>query len=191
MGDILKVTDLPAKWRYEAKHGVFSRGTGAAPRESLRECADDLDAALSRQDGQVREGTNPWQLPWQLPFSTVSRVARALTQLGVAVPESSEEQFAKVVSLVEMLCDEAAPGKLRVQPDQQAVPKSPMARMAEALRDKAAGEREDFGRRVQSGEWGPMPDQDECRSFCAVCDGSGWKDAAERELCPVCGGRGI
>lgn len=50
MGDILKVADLPAKWRYEAKHGVFSCGTGAAQRESLRECADDLDAALSRQD---------------------------------------------------------------------------------------------------------------------------------------------
>lgn len=40
----------------------------------------------------------------------------------------------------------------------QGEPVSPMAKMAQALREKAAGERAAFDARVQSGEWGPMPD---------------------------------
>lgn len=40
----------------------------------------------------------------------------------------------------------------------QEAPVSPMAKMAQALREKAAAERSDFDRRVQSGEWGPMPE---------------------------------
>ncbi|MBU4609178.1 hypothetical protein IMZ29_00985 [Achromobacter sp. GG226] len=39
-----------------------------------------------------------------------------------------------------------------------AVPVSPMAKMAQVLREKAKREREDYERRVQSGEWGPAPD---------------------------------
>lgn len=39
-----------------------------------------------------------------------------------------------------------------------AVPESPMAKMAQALREKAEREREDYERRVQSGEWGAAPD---------------------------------
>lgn len=35
---------------------------------------------------------------------------------------------------------------------------SPMAKMAAALRGKAEAERAAFDQRVQSGEWGPMPD---------------------------------
>lgn len=37
-------------------------------------------------------------------------------------------------------------------------PVSPMAKMALALREKSAAERNDFDRRVQSGEWGAMPE---------------------------------
>lgn len=37
-------------------------------------------------------------------------------------------------------------------------PVSPMAKMAQALRDKAAAEKASFDTRVQSGEWGPAPD---------------------------------
>lgn len=73
----------------------------------------------------------------------------------------------------------------------QPVSESPMAKMAAALRGKAEAEKAAFDQRVQSGEWGPMPDQYDTRSFCAVCDGSGWKDASENELCPVCEGQGI
>lgn len=80
------------------------------PERKTRELMKDALDAIARQDAAS---------PWQLPFSTVQRVVLALTQLGVAVPESSEEQSAKVISLVELLCDEAAPGKLRVQPEQQ------------------------------------------------------------------------
>lgn len=39
-----------------------------------------------------------------------------------------------------------------------AEPASPMSKMAAALREKARNEREVFDARVQSGEWGPMPD---------------------------------
>lgn len=39
-----------------------------------------------------------------------------------------------------------------------AEPVSPMAKMAQALRDKAAAEKASFDTRVQSGEWGPAPD---------------------------------
>lgn len=49
------------------------------------------------------------------------------------------------------------------QPENAAVagpsaPVSPMAKMALALREKSAAERNDFDRRVQSGEWGAMPE---------------------------------
>lgn len=37
-------------------------------------------------------------------------------------------------------------------------PVSPMAKMAQALRDKAAAEKASFDARVQSGEWGPVPE---------------------------------
>lgn len=119
MSDKLKVPDLPTKWRDMAS---LSRGNPSEqePGEAATAfdtAADELEAALSRQDAQARDAASPWQLP----FSTVQRVVRALTQLGVAVPESSEEQSARDASLVELLCDEAAPGKLRVQPDQQDV----------------------------------------------------------------------
>ena len=39
-----------------------------------------------------------------------------------------------------------------------AEPVSPMAKMAQALRDKAAAEKASFDARVQSGEWGPAPE---------------------------------
>ena len=39
-----------------------------------------------------------------------------------------------------------------------AEPASPMSKMAAVLREKARNEREAFDARVQSGEWGPMPD---------------------------------
>lgn len=70
--------------------------------------------------------------------------------------------------------------------DPRAEPVSPMAKMAEAFRKKGESERADFHNRVQSGEWGPVPD----REFCAVCDGSGWKDESFSELCPYCKGHG-
>lgn len=49
------------------------------------------------------------------------------------------------------------------QPEPAAVagpsaPVSPMAKMALALREKSAAERNNFDRRVQSGEWGAMPE---------------------------------
>ena len=58
---------------------------------------------------------------------------------------------------------EAAEAKKAAQAETAAVaglsaPVSPMAKMALALREKAAAERNDFDRRVQSGEWGPMPE---------------------------------
>lgn len=42
-----KVADLPAKWREDARVGVFTCGTGEAYRESLRDCADELESALA------------------------------------------------------------------------------------------------------------------------------------------------
>ena len=67
-----------------------------------------------------------------------------------------------------------------------AEPVSPMAKIAEALREKGESERAEFDRRVQSGEWGPLPD----REFCAVCDGSGWKEESRAEICAYCNGHG-
>lgn len=58
----------------------------------------------------------------------------------------------------------------------------PMAKMAQALREKAAAERSDFDRRVQSGEWGPMPgpetEADDLPDHVAEIEG----DDAVREL---------
>lgn len=42
-----KVADLPSKWREDARVGVFTCGTGEAYRESLRDCADELESALA------------------------------------------------------------------------------------------------------------------------------------------------
>lgn len=44
------------------------------------------------------------------------------------------------------------------QAGQQDYPESPMRKVAQALREKAAAEREAFDQRIQSGEWGPMPE---------------------------------
>lgn len=41
---------------------------------------------------------------------------------------------------------------------QQDYPESPMKKVAQALREKAAAEREAFDWRIQSGEWGPEPE---------------------------------
>lgn len=47
----------------------------------------------------------------------------------------------------------------------QAVPESPMKKMAQVLRAKAAAERDAFDKRVQSGEWGQ-----ECPQCGFVCN---------------------
>ncbi len=65
---------------------------------------------------------------------------------------------------------------------------SPMAKMAEALRAKAAAERSEFDARVQAGEWGPMPEAGTQSEFCRACDGTGWDGESRVDVCPACNG---
>ena len=116
----------------------------------------------------------------------------ALTELTAKWRRESKERFGKnEFSVVAESLDVCAHELKSALAARQPVSESPMAKMAAALRGKAEAEKAAFDQRVQSGEWGPMPDQYDTRSFCAVCDGSGWKDASENELCPVCEGQGI
>lgn len=136
-----KVADLPKARQATAK------ASGSTPvAATFNVCAKELKDALSRQDAQARDAASPWQLP----FATVQRVVRALTQFGVAVPESSEEQSAKAVKLIELLCDEIAHEKLRVQPEQQgagiAVYRALERLVAESVNPGDGGDYED-------GEW--------------------------------------
>lgn len=80
---------------------------------------------------------------------------------------------------------------LEKPPAAAAVYDSPMAKMAAALRTKAADEQADFNRRVQSGEWGPMLDAGTQADFCKNCDGSGWDGQSRETVCPTCSGGGI
>lgn len=69
----------------------------------------------------------------------------------------------------------------------QPVNESPMAKMAAALRGKAEAEKAAFDQRVQSGEWGPMPDNPDVLELpplpaevdSVVCMIRGEKDMAE------------
>lgn len=64
----------------------------------------------------------------------------------------------------------------------QAVPESPMKKMAQVLRAKAAAERDAFDKRVQSGEWGPMPDAGSEADFSEVHVATIEGDDAVREM---------
>ncbi|MEN1996859.1 hypothetical protein [Stenotrophomonas bentonitica] len=68
---------------------------------------------------------------------------------------------------------------------------SPMAKMAAALRGKAEAEKAAFDQRVQSGEWGPMPDAGTQADFCQLCDGSGWDGESREKKCQSCSGEGL
>ena len=68
---------------------------------------------------------------------------------------------------------------------------SPMARMAAALREKAAVERSQYDKRVQSGEWGPMPELGAEAVFCVACDGAGWDGDSRERTCQSCAGSGL
>lgn len=68
---------------------------------------------------------------------------------------------------------------------------SPMARMASALREKAAVERSQYDKRVQSGEWGPMPELGAEAVFCVACDGAGWDGDSRERTCQSCAGSGL
>lgn len=68
---------------------------------------------------------------------------------------------------------------------------SPMARMAAALREKAAVERSQYDKRVQSGEWGPMPELGVEAVFCVACDGAGWDGDSRERTCQSCAGSGL
>lgn len=70
-------------------------------------------------------------------------------------------------------------------------PVSPMAKMAAALREKAAIEHTEYSQRVQSGEWGPMPEAGTQADFCRYCEGSGWDGESRKTKCPACSGTGI
>lgn len=65
---------------------------------------------------------------------------------------------------------------------------SPLAKMAAALRGKAAAERCQYERRVQSGEWGPMPEAGTQADFCIACDGTGWDGDSREKTCQTCAG---
>jgi len=70
-------------------------------------------------------------------------------------------------------------------------PGSPMAKMAAALREKAAIEHTEYSQRVQSGEWGPMPEAGTQADFCRYCEGSGWDGESRKTKCPACSGTGM
>ncbi len=70
-------------------------------------------------------------------------------------------------------------------------PVSPMAKMAAALREKAAIEHTEYSQRVQSGEWGPMPEAATQADFCRYCEGSGWGGESRKTKCPACSGTGM
>lgn len=70
-------------------------------------------------------------------------------------------------------------------------PVSPMAKMAAALREKAAIEHTEYSQRVQSGEWGTMPEAGTQADFCRYCEGSGWDGESRKTKCPDCSGTGM
>ena len=70
-------------------------------------------------------------------------------------------------------------------------PVSPMAKMAAALREKAAIEHTEYSQRVQSGEWGTIPEAGTQADFCRYCEGSGWGGESRKTKCPACSGTGM
>lgn len=68
---------------------------------------------------------------------------------------------------------------------------SPMAKMAAALREKAAIEHTEYSQRVQSGEWGTIPEAGTQADFCRYCEGSGWGGESRKTKCPACSGTGM
>lgn len=66
--------------------------------------------------------------------------------------------YGRMPEEVQKAYDAAAAALASAPAATQAEAVSPMAKMAQALRGKALAERAAFDTRVQSGEWGPMPD---------------------------------
>ncbi len=130
-------------------------------------------AALSAQPSPGGQGDVP-----SIDYEDLLDQAKDLIHCGCSVNGAFEW-------LLEQLTDGEALAA------RQPVNESPMAKMAAALRGKAEAEQAAFDQRVQSCEWGPMPDARTQADFCQRCDGSGW-DGESREIkCQSCAGAGI
>lgn len=77
-----------------------------------------------------------------VPFSTVQRVVRALTQFGVATPESQEEQAARAVELIHWLCDEV-PKSFSSTPAAPGIDLEQFREAVQGWRDSASNEQAD------------------------------------------------
>nr|MBN5162416.1 hypothetical protein [Stenotrophomonas maltophilia] len=103
----------------------------------------DKTLADVQPGGRVRLGDAPWPEIDVILADAYSAGAEGLPFEGIA-------RRAAVRNAIAALSAQPSPGGQRDD--------SPMAKMAAALRGKAEAERAAFDQRVQSGEWGPMPD---------------------------------
>lgn len=151
-------------------NGVYADNYGPAEEQVRWEA---WQAALSAQPSPGGQGDVP-----SIDYEDLLDQAKDLIHCGCSVNGAFEW-------LLEQLTDGEALAA------RQPVNESPMAKMAAALRGKAEAEQAAFDQRVQSCEWGPMPDARTQADFCQRCDGSGW-DGESREIkCQSCAGAGI
>lgn len=135
---IEKAENLPEAMRTAAKLATIGHG-GDVP-VLVHEPSSLADV---QPGGRVKLGEQPWPEIDAILADAYSAGATGLPFEGIARRHA-------VRAAVAALSAQPSPGGQRDD--------SPMAKMAAALRGKAEAERAAFDQRVQSGEWGPMPD---------------------------------